>query len=133
MGNKKKAITVVSNERKRIQNFEQGLLNTGNRVDEVISTIIKSSTNDGKTISLGDLDPEIASTELYQEFVDMGVATVEKKEITVTQSVYKAKEIYADHFVRSGNGIKIKASSLLLIDNLFLDKARANIKEKKGN
>lgn len=124
---------VISNERKRIQNFEQGLLNTGDRVDEVLADIIYTSTSDGKTISLGNLDKELTSAELYQELVDMGVLSVTEKEVVKIEYSYKANEVYQDHFVNNGNGVKIKASSLLLIDNLFLDKARASIKEKKGN
>ncbi len=133
MSKSKNEVKVISTERKRIQKFEQGLLNTGDRVDEVLADIIKTSTCDGKTIALGNLDKELTSAELYQELVELGVLSVSEREVTMIKYSYKANEIYEDHFVNNSDGVKIKASSLLLIDNLFLDKARANIKEKKGN
>ncbi len=123
----------ISKERKRIQKFEQGLLNTGDRVDEVLADIIKTSTSDGKTISLGNLDKEITSIELYQELVELGVLSVTQREVVVIKHSYKANEIYEDHFVNNSDGVKLKASSLLLIDNLFLDKAKENIRDRKDN
>jgi len=124
---------VISSERKRIQNFEAGLRHTGNRVDEVLAEVINSSTSDGRTITLSSLDGEISSEELYRELVDMDILSCEEKEVTVTQYVYKANDIYKEHFTSNGTGVKLKAQSLLLVDTLFLDKARASIKEKKGN
>ncbi len=124
---------VVSDERKRIQNFEAGLRHTGNRVDEVLAEVINSGTSDGRTISLGSLDSEISSEELYLELVEMGILNREEKEITVTQYSYKPNEIYRDHFTQNSTHVKLKTQSLLLVDSLFLDKARANIKDKKGN
>ncbi len=123
----------VSNERKRIQNFEAGLKHTGNRVDEVLAEVINSSTSDGRTIGLGSLDSEISSEELYHELVDMGILSRTEKEIITIQYTYKANDIYKEHFSSNGTGVKLKAQSLLLVDTLFLDKARANIKSDKGN
>jgi len=123
----------ISEERKRIQNFEAGLRHTGNRVDEVLAEVIQASTSDGRTINLGSLDGEISSVELYQELTEMGILTCEEKEIISIQYTYRPNEIYKDHFVNGGTGVKLKAQSLLLVDNLFLDKARENVKKKKGN
>ncbi len=123
----------VSKERKRIQNFEQGLLATGDPVDAVLADVIKVSTDDGKSLSLGNLDPGISSIEMYNELVKLGILVKESREVVTIKYTYKSTEIYEDHFVNKSEGVKLKAASLLLVDNLFLEKAKENIRFNQGN